>query len=162
MTCCRGLSLACHLDSSFQIQFLSLGNPQKTYGAAGVSHRGKTCQCQARGGNVYSVQQLGGTWPTWSEVQGSCMPCSADYSDWILKIHKRQLLLEICVAGSLLLFQGFYFKKYFSGHCFHLFFLELVDGQLTRVWGNQQFFVCNHSCRSFSAFSLSWFAKTNN
>lgn len=35
---------------------------------------GKTCQCQGRGGDVYYTQQLGGSLPTRSEVQGSHMP----------------------------------------------------------------------------------------
>lgn len=54
---------------------------------------GKTCQCQGRGGNVYNVQQVGGSQPTRSEVQGSRMPCSATYSERTLKIPRRQSLL---------------------------------------------------------------------
>lgn len=163
MTCCRGISLACHLDSSFQIKFLSLRNPQKTFGAAGVSYRGKTCQCQARGGNVYSVQQLGGSQPTWSEVQGSCMLCSAALVFWLNTKNSQKTVIatDLCCR----FFAGVsrtLFLKIFFWLQFPSLFLELVDGQLTIVWGNQQFFVCNHSCRSFSAFSLSWFAKTNN
>lgn len=34
---------------------------------------GKTCQCQGRGGDVYYMQQLGGSLPTRNEVQGSHM-----------------------------------------------------------------------------------------
>lgn len=86
--------------------------PQKSFSAA-VNPCGKCCQCQGRGGDVYHRQQLDGSLPTRSEVQGSCMPLLCCLFWMNTKDPKRQQFLLPCAVCSLLVFQGYFLKLFF-------------------------------------------------
>lgn len=150
------------LDSGFQTQPLSLRNTQKTFSAAGFDTLWENLSVPRKRRRCLLYATIG-----WLSANKKWSP-RVTYALALLPIlNEPQGSPEhSCCYGLVLQVLCWCFEdcflSYFAGHNLHLFLPELVDGQLTRVWRNQQVFVCNHECKSFSAFSLSWFAKTNN